>query len=275
MHLERATDPATFVDDVSLTLVANEAGHGLLLGLLGAGRADPPPTWAYAALVRDGRDVVAVALRTDDKLVLSRAAPDAIALIAADALAGNSAAEVRALVGPPESVRAFAVASGRAWRTSMRQGVYTAHAVVPPTDVPGRRRVATAADRDTLIAWSQAFHAEALGERPAADVVAPGIDARVAAGAMHLWDVDGTPVAAAAAAGPTPNAIRVNFVYTPPDRRGRGYASALVASLTQRLLDEGRAFVFLHTDLANPVSNRVYERIGYRRAAEFEMLVPD
>jgi hypothetical protein len=44
----------------------------------------------------------------------------------------------------------------------------------------------------------------------------------------------------------------------------RGYASACVAGLTQRLLDEGHAFCCLCTDLANPTSNRIYQTIGYR-----------
>jgi uncharacterized protein len=36
-----------------------------------------------------------------------------------------------------------------------------------------------------------------------------------------------------------------------------------VASLSQRLLDEGRTFCFLYTDLSNPTSNRIYIDIGY------------
>ena len=52
-------------------------------------------------------------------------------------------------------------------------------------------------------------------------------------------------------------------MYTPPELRGRGYASACVAALSARELDEGRRFCFLYTDLSNPVSNAIYQRIGY------------
>jgi hypothetical protein len=62
----------------------------------------------------------------------------------------------------------------------------------------------------------------------------------------------------------------VNFVYTPPEFRGRGYASNLVAHLSQELLDEGRKFCFLFTDLANPVSNSIYQKIGYRPVSDSE-----
>jgi predicted GNAT family acetyltransferase len=63
--------------------------------------------------------------------------------------------------------------------------------------------------------------------------------------------------------GPTPTGIRIGPVYTPPDRRRRGYASALVAAASQAALDEGRRQVFLFTDLANPTSNHIYAAIGY------------
>lgn len=69
-------------------------------------------------------------------------------------------------------------------------------------------------------------------------------------------------------AGPTPNGIRVGPVYTPPDSRGNGYATHLVADMSQWLLDGGRKFCFLYTDLANPTSNAIYERIGYRMVVE-------
>ena len=72
-----------------------------------------------------------------------------------------------------------------------------------------------------------------------------------------------SPVSLAGHAGETPNGARVGPVYTPPELRGRGYASALTAALTEQLL-ERRRFCFLFTDLANPTSNSIYQRIGYR-----------
>ena len=78
-----------------------------------------------------------------------------------------------------------------------------------------------------------------------------------------LWEVEGIVVSMAGFAGPTPNGIRVAWVYTPPENRGKGFAGACVAALSQKLLDDGRKFCFLYTDLANPISNHVYLKIGY------------
>ncbi len=63
--------------------------------------------------------------------------------------------------------------------------------------------------------------------------------------------------------GRTPNGVRIGAVYTPPKYRGRGYATACVAALSQRMLDTGLAFCFLYTDLSNPTSNNIYQRLGY------------
>jgi predicted GNAT family acetyltransferase len=87
-------------------------------------------------------------------------------------------------------------------------------------------------------------------------------------GGFLLWVDGGETVSVSGWGGPTPNGIRVGPVYTPPELRGRGYATALVAELSQSLLDGGRSFVFLYTDLANPTSNAIYERIGYRMVCE-------
>ena len=92
-------------------------------------------------------------------------------------------------------------------------------------------------------------------------------DRLIAARRVFFW-VDPRPVAMAAWAGPTPSGVRVNFVYTPPESRGRGYASMLAASLSKHLLDTGRKFCCLFTDLANPTSNSIYQRIGYRLVSD-------
>ena len=71
------------------------------------------------------------------------------------------------------------------------------------------------------------------------------------------------PVSLACFGGPTPNGIRIGAVYTPPAHRGRGYGTAVTAAVSQLNLDRGRRFCFLYTDLANPTSNAIYQRIGY------------
>jgi uncharacterized protein len=86
---------------------------------------------------------------------------------------------------------------------------------------------------------------------------------RIERGQYWIWEDDGA-VAFAGWTDAPPDAARIAPVYTPPHARGRGYATALVATVSQALLDEGRDRLFLITDLANPVSNSIYAKIGYQ-----------
>lgn len=121
-----------------------------------------------------------------------------------------------------------------------------------------------------------AFADEALHEgAPGRDRAETTIDHRLSSptAGIVLWEDAGELVSMAGWGGPTPNGIRVGPVYTPPERRGHGYATVLTAELSRQLLDGrlfegGRRFCFLYTDLANPTSNAIFERIGYRRVAE-------
>ncbi len=141
--------------------------------------------------------------------------------------------------------------------------------------------MATANDRELAVRWVVAFADEALHEGgPGRDRAEVMFDHRLSSptSGILLWEDGGEPQSLAGWGGATPNGIRVGPVYTPPELRGRGYATALSAELSQRLLDGrlfegGRRFCFLYTDLANPTSNAIYERIGYRRVAESAEIV--
>jgi len=136
--------------------------------------------------------------------------------------------------------------------------------VIPPRPAPGHCREVDERDRSLLTAWCSAFHAEALPHTPPPDpAAAADLMLRRAGRVAYLWEDAGEVVALAGAGGPTPRGVRIGPVYTPPDRRGRGYASNLVAEVSQRQLAAGRSFCFLFTDLANPTSNHIYQSIGY------------
>jgi uncharacterized protein len=138
--------------------------------------------------------------------------------------------------------------------------------VQPAPPVSGRMTPASLDELDLLHRWSAAFCAEVnLPHPPDRDAVRRTIDA----GLRFVWR-DPDPVAMATAAGPTPSGIRIGSVFTPPERRRRGYATALVAALSQRQLDADRRFCFLFADLANLTSNAIYQKIGYRPVGEFQ-----
>ena len=143
------------------------------------------------------------------------------------------------------------------------QRLYELDTVQPPRPTTGKLRVAAQADRDLLVRWLSAFEAEVAGRAGNAAAI---VDRRLAAGHFWMWD-DGGPVAMTGVSRAVAGAVRVGPVYTPPDRRGRGYASAVVASVSQAACDQGQRCL-LYTELVNPTSNAIYQAIGYRAVSE-------
>jgi len=198
-------------------------------------------------------------------LIISWTADDS----ALDAIARELHATGIALPGINSSAdiaRKFALkwseVSGQTFRVQMAQRIYQLSRVTSETRPAGRLREPNQSDDALLREWRAAFSIDAEGMDPG--------QAREAAALplpksrrLLLWDVERTAVSMAGFAGPTPNGIRVAWVYTPPENRGKGFAGACVAALSQKLLDDGRKFCFLYTDLANPISNHVYLKIGY------------
>ncbi len=86
---------------------------------------------------------------------------------------------------------------------------------------------------------------------------------------LYIWE-DDIPVSQAAMGRRTLNGAILNAVYTPPHYREKGYASSCVAGLSQLLLDNGYKFCSLFTDLANPISNSIYMRIGYKPVCDYD-----
>jgi predicted GNAT family acetyltransferase len=144
----------------------------------------------------------------------------------------------------------------------MRMRLYALDRLLPPDPAPpGRARTALEADRDLLLAWLDAFHDEAAppGPRETGQVV----DDRLSFGGMVLWEHAGVPVSLAGRTKPAAGLARVGPVYTPPEHRGRGFGGAATAAVTQAALDGGAEGVLLFTDLANPTSNTLYQRLGF------------
>jgi predicted GNAT family acetyltransferase len=233
---------------------------------------EPP----YFAVAEDDGRIVGVAMRTPPhNLVLSEIEEDAaVGAFAEDAR--DAFDSLPGVVGPKARAAQFAnawrAATGATPRLQIAQRIFAADHVDEPRPTPGAMRDYERTDRELAIRWVDEFVAEALRDAPNPGSNADFVDGREAdpdAG-LVLWEDDG-PVSMAGFGGRTPNGIRVGPVYTPPDLRGRGYASALTAVLTQRLLDSGRRFCFLYTDLANPTSNSIYQRIGYRAVADADL----
>ena len=285
MRLTTFDDPAAFELAARDFFAAREAQYNLLAGLTGTliersdayGSATP-----YLAIVHDDAGHIAlVALRTPPHRLIVSAASDPAAL-------GPGSRCPQALGVAVRRARAFRDSSRLRRKVAARdrrgrgQGAGRAHLRAhrrDPAAPPGAGSTGAGDqdDRRMLLDWTEGFTAEAHGvrDRRAAERM---VDQRLASrhAGLHLW-IDGEPMCMAGASGPTATGIRIGVVYTPPERRRRGYASACVAALSQLLLDSGRQRCFLFTDLANPTSNSIYQAIGYQPVgdmAEIDLAPP-
>jgi len=146
-----------------------------------------------------------------------------------------------------------------------RQNLYQVTAVSAPANVAGHMRAATREERALNIAWEIGFATDAdlpAGERDPVHAALVVDDGQAKGNPSWMWVVNGAPVATARLRPIAKDGARISGVYTPPELRGHGYAAAVTAALSQRVLDQGM-FCCLFADAANPLTNRLYQRIGY------------
>ena len=258
-------------------LLRDEAKNNLMLGIARAVRGgrsyggDPP----YFLAVHDGRALVSAAIRTPPyNLILysEQDRPDVL-----DPIVSHLAERDPGLPGAHGAVGLVSAFAER-WTKTMRVGlavemsqrVYRLTEVTPPKGVPGTARRAEERDVETLIRWFLAFCEEAVPSDPPPDTEA-SVRRFMDPGVLMVWDAGGIVSMAGSSRGSTHGAT-VSAVYTPPDRRGNGYASACVAALSQLLLDRGSAFCTLYADVSNSTSNKIYQHVGYRPLADCAMV---
>ena len=275
MEVLRPDDAASFLRLAGPLLERDEARNQLPLGIAAtvAGAPHAYDVVRMWVVLHDERPVAA-AIRTDaHNLVLGDPTSDeAVQALVASVLRDDP--QVPGVVGnvphATSAAEALAAGTGRTAEATLRQGVYALSAVADVAKASGRSRVAGTEDRDTLLAWMTAFAREALPDAEGHERAERTLEARLASddAGFWFWEDDDEPMSMSSYGGRTPNGIRIGMVYTPPDRRRRGYATSLVAEQSRWLLERGHRSCFLITDLSNPTSNSIYAAIGYRRVCE-------
>jgi GNAT superfamily N-acetyltransferase len=250
-----------------------------------AGEDLPPEDWYLVVRDGDGR-VVGTGMRTAPfapRPLFLQPMPDEAAVALARAL-HTRGEDVLGVNGSLPAVQHCAAELARlqGGRVEVAQHtrLFELGTLREPRPVEGRLVAAGEDDLDVAAAWFAAFHDDAdeqagraPGSRSHMGVDRDDVLRRIREGRVWLWvDDRGTPVHLTGANAPAFGVARVGPVYTPPEQRGRGWASAAVAEVSRRIVADGvRATLF--TDQANPVSNKIYERLGYERVVDMANLV--
>lgn len=222
----------------------------------------------YLAIVQTSGQILAVAIRTPpQKLILSKAQNmDALRLIAQDLRQEQLPGSMGLAFEAEIFSQTWLALTGQFYQRSVVMKIYQLTAVQRVSTARGYLRLATEGDRSVLIKWLSAFLSE-IDEAVSEDVEHQ-VDNRLKQQNTYFW-VDSTPVSVASSKRVLSTIGRLNLAYTPPEYRRKGYATACVAALSQKLLDYGCRHCLLIADLANPTANHIYQAIGYRPLSDW------
>jgi len=275
MTVIRHASPRAFLDRAAPLLYLAEAENNLLLGLAetASREAIAPPHRRWFLTIENAGNLVGATLLAEPfcNAIITRLPTTAITELI-DSLSHESV-PVLGAIGPDPYSAEFASLWSRTQQVpatlKFNQRIYHCTAVNPVPSVPGTLREGLPDELELLLEWNRAFDSEIGFDVPAAhseDLIRKSVAART----LFVWDHDG-PVSIAGASRETANGITVAKVFTPPQFRNRGYATAVVAALTQLQLSRGKRFCTLYTDLANPVSNSIYQKIGYSPVCDSQL----
>jgi predicted GNAT family acetyltransferase len=273
MDARGVENPVAYAELVLPFLLRAPARHNLFLGILDTLQRRPTIyPFFHLWVVQDDGEVVGAALQTPPHniAIAEPGVPGAVDAMVEAIVEAN--VRPPGVVGGVEEARAFADAwcarFGGEHITINRHGVYELTAIRAAGAAEGAARLATEEDLPLLLAWHADFVSEAVPDHVGDDdAMRRRLTALVADGGFWLW-ASGDVVSMTGASAAPPAGVRIGPVYTPPSRRGHGFATALVAHASAHALAHGVARCWLHTDLANPTSNAIYQRIGYEWVCE-------
>lgn len=265
-----------FLEQVGDALYSRETINNLILGvserLVNNPEAYKNP---FFAVVNDesGEILLAAVMTPPHNLILAGSNDFEKGLPTLIAYLQKNKVDIPGVIGPAHISETFA----KIWKRGMKevgtikmhQRVYELRAVHMPSLPEGQFRIAFSKDAQRIAQWLQAFSEEALAKD--AKSLIEEAKTLISDGKIFVWEEDGEILSMAQMTRPIAHSITITCVYTPPQHRRKGYATALVARLSQHLLDLGYKFVNLFTDLENPTSNSIYQKIGYHPVCDFRM----
>lgn len=265
-----------FLADVGHVLYSRETVNNLILGVSERLVADPRAYQDpfFAAVKNEvGQVLVAAVMTPPHNMILAGDQDFHHGLSALIVYLQQHGISLPGVIGPvqisEEFVKRWEAKTKQAATITMHQRVYELRTVRTPALPGGHFRIALLPDTDQIAQWLQAFTQEALGEEAEPDP--DRARALITAGSVFVWEKNARAVSMAMKIRPIAHSVTVSGVYTPPQQRSQGFATALVARLSQHLLESGYQFINLFTDLANPTSNSIYSKIGYHPVCDFRM----
>lgn len=259
-----------FLADCQTLLEEKEAANNLILGLAGVLKQD---IYYYGknqpllVTLHIENQCVGACLQTPPNNLILYFNPDFLESAIQEVVhyLMEMKAELPGIIGPKDAVLKFAhtwtTLTSLSYRVARNEMVYQLNRVSKIRVSPGQMRQAIGLDQHLVANWTEKFYFEAIQSISSKEAIELA-SKKIREGSFYLWETD-EPVSMAAWTRPTKNGVTIAYVYTPPEQRGKGYASNCVAQLSQLMLEKYQ-FCTLFTDLSNPISNSIYQKMGYQ-----------
>jgi RimJ/RimL family protein N-acetyltransferase len=261
LELRRHPDAPAFLERAESWLLEEEIERALPLKVARQAQANPSrfedPTY-WATFEENGR-IVGCAFRTPPHHVFVTRLPAAAIPLLLESLketytvmSGISGAE-------PTASALAAVSFANRWHVGSRQWLWSLTAVDPPAAPSGELRLATPDDMTVVWQWGTRD-----SEMPFADPLFAA--ALLRAQGLYVWD-DGALRCIAAVMRQTRRSAALGVIYTPPDWRNQGYATATVAAWSRQVLERGQR-CFFYTNAAFPATTAICRNLGHELVHE-------
>ena len=256
-------------------LLERESFHNLILGLAYSIRDKKIEVTGplYYSILNESNQVIASALRSNDDrpFIVTEMSPDAVDLLIKDL--SKSKTSLKAVVGEEVTATYFrdqwTNLNKLNFKINIHLGVYECFKVILPKVILGDLIEATIEHKTILMEYIAGFQRDCFPQGPIAlenveKLMKRHLDNR----SIYLLLKDKEIVSMAANTRSTLNGGTISLVYTPPSLRGKGYASSVVALLASKVMNDGKKFASLFTDLTNPTSNSIYQKIGFNKIGQ-------
>ena len=265
-------DAKVFLDKYGDWLRQKEVEHSLMLAVCNGAITGKYPKIHCFAVLKEGLPSLLAVCTPPYHLLLSESSGECIDKLACEL--AKTDIEFPGVLGPSSIAKSFVnrwvELTNKKFTENMRDFIYVLHKVnFPQPKGEGEFYFAQDDDLDLFTDWNKAFVAEALPDEKELneDKARERVERLISSQNLAVWRVGGKPVSCASLTV-YDGVARVGFVYTPPKLRGKGYASAVAAHLSQHALDKGARYCCLYANAANGTSNSIYKKMGYELVTE-------
>lgn len=263
--------PKSFLEDTEAFLLEREVENNLILGLCNGFKSiDQEQEGCVFISVKEDGEIKAASIKTAAKAIVAGDAKEPKHMQGLAEYYRDKNIPIKGVFGEPEQTDAFSAYYGKDPIVEMTLIVHQLKTVNKIPLSPGKFEIASIEDADEIAIRSMVFEEDKNPSiRKTINQLINITERKIKDGDIFKWTDQGEMVSIAAINRRTMNVGIVGMVHTPEAYRGKGYASSIVRTLSEYILQNGFTYCGLFTDKANPTSNHIYKNIGYEPLGEF------